>query len=367
MRWQQISWCVVFVALALSVSVLQAQELDYRSMAGRIVTALEPAVGERVLLRFDPETMPDLRPMLQAALEERGASVEAFAYGPAPDLDSRLAQADIYIWLPAGPNAQTPADQRAALAQWLGEGRGRQVHFHWGEGTRDPDGLSLPHTPAYDRVYFEALDIDYASLSASMNRAMAVLRSGEVRVTTPAGTDIRFQIGNRPFNKQDGDASRGRMASARTLVDREIELPAGVLRVAPLEETAIGVIVVPSARFDGVRAEGIRLEFTEGRVVAARAEVGDVAFQTFLQSAPGATRFREFGLGFNRKLKVPEGGRALPYYGYGAGVVRMSLGDNAELGGTVRGGGVRWLFFPDTTVTVDGVTLVENGQLAPLP
>lgn len=53
----------------------------------------------------------------------------------------------------------------------------------------------------------------------------------------------------------------------------------------------------------------------------------------------------------------------VPYYGYGAGVVRLSLGDNSELGGAVTGGYVRWNFFPDTTVTVDGQVWVRDGRL----
>ena len=41
----------------------------------------------------------------------------------------------------------------------------------------------------------------------------------------------------------------------------------------------------------------------------------------------------------------------------------MSFGDNSELGGSVRGGGVRWLFFPDATVLVGGEPLVDRGRL----
>ena len=52
-----------------------------------------------------------------------------------------------------------------------------------------------------------------------------------------------------------------------------------------------------------------------------------------------------------------------PYYGYGAGVVRLSLGDNSELGGAVGGGYVRWNFFTDTTVTVNGDIWVDDGKL----
>jgi len=44
-------------------------------------------------------------------------------------------------------------------------------------------------------------------------------------------------------------------------------------------------------------------------------------------------------------------------------VVRMSLGDNEELGGSVRGGGRRWFFFPDATVEAGGQVIVERGKL----
>ena len=52
--------------------------------------------------------------------------------------------------------------------------------------------------------------------------------------------------------------------------------------------------------------------------------------------------FRELALGLNPLLEVPEENPWIPYYGYGAGVVRLSLGDNSELGGNVTGGYVRW-------------------------
>ena len=53
-------------------------------------------------------------------------------------------------------------------------------------------------------------------------------------------SDLRFRIGDRPVTLQDGDASAARAARGRVLIDREIELPAGVVRVAPLEETVEG-------------------------------------------------------------------------------------------------------------------------------
>jgi hypothetical protein len=354
-------------ALAVTLAVVTPARADdaipYDRLAQRIVTSLKVEKGERVLLRYDPKTLGPLEAPLRALLLSKGATVDTLNYGPAPDLADRLAKTDIYIWLPAGDDAATAADQRALLATWLDEGRGRQIHFHWVGGTVDPDGLKGVHSPAFDTIYVDALDIDYAKLGARQDRVITELRSGPVRVTSPDGTDLRFDVGDRPFNKQDGDASKARMARARVRVDREVELPAGVIRVAPLEASVNGVIIIPAARFGAEKATGIRLEFVNGQVTKATAKTGDAALQAFLKSAPGATQFREFGLGFNPKLVPPAGSPYLPYYGYGDAVVRLSLGDSTEIGGAVRGGGTRWLFFPNTTVTVGATPIVANGRL----
>lgn len=355
-------WVCLPGMVALVVVSLTAQSLPYESMAARIVAALQVTRGERVLLRVDPNNLAALAPLVRAALQERGAVVETLPYGPAPDFEARLARTDVYVWLPA-PASATPVDQARALQRWIDNGEGRELHFHWIDGTRHVDGLPAKHTSAYDRVYVEALDVDYRQLAVRMEQTIQKLRAGEVQVTTPSGTELRFRVGNRPFNKQDGDASKAHARTGRIRIDRHTELPAGILRVAPLEDSVTGVLVVPSARFGNEQAVGIRLEFQKGVVLNARAKSGNDALQAFLQADPAASRFREFCLGFNPRLVVPPGESALPYYGYGSGVVRMSLGDNSELGGTVRGDVVRWLFFPDATVRVGSEIIVRDGRL----
>jgi len=108
---------------------------------------------------------------------------------------------------------------------------------------------------------------------------------------------------------------------------------------------------------------GIRLQFERGVITRATAEENEAALRQELEANPALQHFREFALGFNPKLVTPEDERWIAYYGYGAGVVRLSLGNNAELGGAVRGGGVWWFFFPDATVRVGEEALVEAGQL----
>ena len=59
-------------------------------------------------------------------------------------------------------------------------------------------------------------------------------------MTSPSGTDLRFRTGDRPVNLQDGDASRARAARGVVLIDKEIELPAGAIRVAPMRRASKG-------------------------------------------------------------------------------------------------------------------------------
>ena len=114
----------------------------------------------------------------------------------------------------------------------------------------------------------------------------------------------------------------------------------------------------------GAAVDGLTLRFSRGRVTEVTARQGKEAVEAEMQRAGAAGRaFREFALGLNPLLAVPDRTPWIPYYGYGAGVVRLSLGDNSELGGAVSGGYVRWNFFTDLTVTVGTTVWVRNGRL----
>jgi hypothetical protein len=270
------------------------------------------------------------------------------------------------------PGATTAHPAYLAMQDWLkddlAERRGRRtIHFHWIEnGSAYPiAGQPLPLRPAMDALYQRALlQTDYQALGEIERRFAAALREGEVHVTSPGGTDLRFRAGDRPANRQDGDASAARTAQGKVLVDHEVELPAGVVRVAPLEDSVDGVVAFPPSQWDRRPVEGLKLRFSKGRVVEITAASGRDAVEAEMRRAGDAGRaFREIGVGFNPLLAVPERDPWIPYYGYGAGVVRLSLGDNTELGGAVTGGYVRWNFFTDLTVTVGGTTWVRDGRL----
>ena len=362
---------------------LSAAPVDYSEAARKIVDALKPRAGEEIIVRYDPGYFQPLPPMLRKHFLAVGSGrVTELAYRPAggaafdpeagrphaPQFERLLRAADIYIQLPERVGVvETPPAEAALLREWLGKGgRRRQIHFHWARGSVRADGLAGEHTSALDEMYQRALSVDGPALGRAQDGVIHWLRLGTARVRTPSGTDLRFRVGTRPFNKQEGDASAIRMLSAKIPIDREIELPAGVLRVAPVEESVEGVIVIPEARFDGAVARDVRLRFRRGRIIAVTAKENDRAVEDYLkQNGAAAHKFREFGLGFNPALTVEPDSDVMPYFGYGAGVVRLSLGDNTELGGTVTGGFSRWFFFPDATVEVVSRTIVREGRLEP--
>ena len=357
---------------------------DWPAVASRLVAQLAPQPGEKLLILAHPGMFEDLIPHLRYAIARAGATdvgvVDVLAEPVPQDWDleavrrgntrareaykTMFAQVDGAIMMPGA----TPAHPAyAALQDLLKQGHGRTVHFHWVEnGSAFPlPGQPLPGRAVLDALYQRALlQTDYRVLAQVLERFEQALRGGEVRITSPAGTNLRFRIGQRPVNRQDGDASAARAARGRVLIDREIELPAGAVRVAPLEDSVEGTVAFPPSQWDARPVDGLRLHFERGRVVRVEAAGGGEAVEREMQAAGEAgRRFREFALGFNPLLAVPERTPWIPYYGYGAGVVRLSLGDNSELGGEVGGGYVRWNFFTDLTVSVNGQVWVKDGRL----
>ncbi len=355
--------------------------LDQESIAEKLMERSNLQPGERVVMIGLPGEFDSLVFKLADKISARGAvylgtvSVDSASW-PADwkteftttlnrknqaEMSGLLADVDLGIMLPGASPDHAPY---AAMQEVLRKGKGRTIHFHW-VGAYDFSTRPIPVDSNVSKLYQKALlETDYQGVSAIMEKFDSAVRMGEVTITTPAGTNLHFKVGDRPVTKQNGDASLTRTKRARNLIDREIELPAGAIRVAPLEETVEGTIAFPDAQWNGQPAEGLVLTFKKGKVKDIRASAGAEAVKAELDKAGQAGyAFRELALGFNPLLAIPADRPWIPYYGYGAGVVRLSLGDNSELGGKVTGGYVRWNLFTDATVMVGNETWVLNGKL----
>jgi len=354
--------------------------LDFKSIAELIIGQADLHPGEKVLLVINPGRFDPLVEHLKTAIVEKEAVylgteslgksnnkdwntgyVQGLQNIAGDELRNYLKEVDLGIMLPGA----TPIDiVYDGLQKVLQLGMGRTIHFHW-QGAYDLNGNAFEPDSAVDQFYQRVLfDTDYAALATKHEAFEQAIRNNWVRVTTPAGTDIKFQIGDRQVTRQDGNASMAKMKNARTLIDREVELPAGAIRVAPMEESVEGIIAFPDAKWNEQMATGVRVTISGGKVMDVKADSNLEAVMAELEGGgEAAESFREFALGFNPLLAIPEENPWIPYYGYGAGVVRLSLGDNTELGGNVKGGYVRWNFFTDATVTVGDEVWVQDGKL----
>lgn len=359
----------------------KVEHLGFPEMAAKLLEQADLQLGETVLLvgksgRFDP-----LIPLLEKGIKAKKAvylgAIDVGGNPPeswetaftkhtlglsSPKMVEEFLSVKLGIMLPGA----TPHDPPyKAMQDVLGNQRGRTIHFHWA-GAYDLNGNEININEEIDAFYQKVLlNTDYQALAQAQSNFEAAMRGNTIRVTTPSGTDISFNIGDRPVTKQDGDASFERTQSARNLIDREIELPAGAIRVAPVETTVNGTIVFPPSEWNGQAVSGLKMNFKEGKLTDFSADSGKEAVESVLTAnGESARSFREFALGLNPALSIAAtGGKWIPYYGYGAGVVRLSLGDNTELGGKVGGGFVRWNFFKDATVRVGEDLWVEKGKL----
>jgi len=363
-----------------SNSAVQIQAFpDWEAIASKLMERSDLVDGEKVLLMAQPGSFDPLVPLLEKKINEAGAiylgtfSIDSSSMPTAwetdfvkqakgknrDELTNHLMQVDLGIMLPGASPSHV---EYAAMQDVLKRNKGRTIHFHWSGAyglAGEPMEIDSSISEYYQKVFLET---DYLRLGKLQRTFEDAIRNEWITVTTPLGTNIKFKIGNRPVTKQDGDASSKR-EQQRNLIDREIELPAGAIRVAPEEETVEGTIAFPNSKWNSQNVEGLLLTFRAGKVVDIKATLGVNAAKAELEAAGEAGHsFREFAMGFNPLLAIPQDKPWIPYYGYGAGVVRLSLGDNSELGGNVKGDYVRWNFFTDATVMVGQEHWVKEGR-----
>ncbi len=370
--------------------------MQWQALAARIVQQLQLQPGERVISVAQPGMFEELIPQIRYQVMQAGAvdlgvidvlddpypsawNAELLGKGLAASsaaYSNMLKDVDAAIMLP-GANPVHPAYSAMQRLLFTEKGPRRTIHFHWTDpysssgnefgltGINIVPGFPPPPMQVIDRIYQRAvLETDLTALAAHQARFAAALRSALVQITTPAGTDLRFRVGDRDIIEQNGDASAKRMMANAPFLVREVEIPGGVVRVAPIEESVVGVVVYPFSVWNGHSVVDARITYKAGVIVRADARRGREFVEQELAAAPEEARhFREFGLGFNPLLAPSETPGWLAYYGYGAGVVRLGIGNNQELGGAVRGRYFRWRdLLTDATITLDGVAWLQDGK-----
>ncbi|HXX95210.1 MAG TPA: aminopeptidase [Planctomycetota bacterium] len=185
-------------------------------------------------------------------------------------------------------------------------------------------GVRIASMPGVDVARLEGLlDIDYDDLRARAEELAGLLEGRQrVRLTSPAGTDVSFEIAGRPVFRDNGDLSQpGAFGN----------LPAGEVCLAPLEGTAEGVVRIDgSIGGIGRLKEPVTVRFVHGRAV----EISDARLRDLLEPhGPEALQLAEFGIGTNPRAaivgNVLEDEKAI-------GTAHIALGSNHSMGGKIQ-------------------------------
>jgi leucyl aminopeptidase (aminopeptidase T) len=199
----------------------------------------------------------------------------------------------------------------------------------------------------------DLMRVDYAALRSVTERVAERLRGGgELRITTPAGTDVRCRIDGREVFVLAGGTGPGRFGGARS----------GEAALAPIEGSAQGTVVIEHAMDNlGLIDAPIALELRGGEVVRITGGSSARELERLVDEAgPGARNLAEIAIGTNPAARltanIAEAKKVL-------GTVHVAVGDNLSLGGSVRAGLHLDGLLLEPTLTVDGRALVDGGRL----
>ena len=216
----------------------------------------------------------------------------------------------------------------------------------------------------YSKMHWKAVNADYSQISAKGKALQDALRGAKaVHVTSPAGTDITFAIGDRAVYLNDGILTPEKMQS-KSFLERSINLPDGRIFGSGIETSANGKVVVPkqSCRYDPM--PGISFEFKDGKMQNFKAAKNGECFVSTMAPYDGPKdMFAQFSIGLNPEMKVIEDGDADFRPGFGEGVVYITVGDNQLLGGKNKTQASWWFPILDSTVTVDGKVILKGGKI----
>jgi leucyl aminopeptidase (aminopeptidase T) len=247
---------------------------------------------------------------------------------------------------PPAPTAAAMADADVVLApttKSLSHTRARKHATEAGARAATLPGIT-------EDVMIAGLDADYATIATHCDAVLEqVVGADELNVTTPAGTDLTVEPGDRTWLTDTGMIHDPGDFS---------NLPAGEVFVSP--ETATGTYVVDGTMMPHGLIEGaIRFVVEDGVVT----DISDDAVREQVEAARDevgrdAANLAEVGIGTNVGVTGLVGSVLLDEKA--AGTVHVAIGDDASIGGDV-----------EAPLHLDGImrepTVVADGEVVDLP
>jgi leucyl aminopeptidase (aminopeptidase T) len=298
---------------------------------------LDVRAGENCVVVTDDRRVPIGEALYEAALEATEEAV-IVRYPPGPQhgaeppepVAAALGAADAFL----APTTKSLSHTRARSDATDGGAR----------------GATLPGIT--EEVFTTGLDADYETIETECEAMLEqVDGADEIRVTSPQGTDVTFELGDRVWHDDTGIVHDAGDFS---------NLPAGEVFISPV--SADGTYVVDGTiRPHGLLDEGrtITFEVEDGYVT----DIGDEAIREEVEAAAdevgrNAYNLAELGIGTNVGVTDLIGSVLLDEKA--GGTVHVALGDDAGIGGD-----------NDAPIHLDGIlrepTVYADGEEVELP
>lgn len=194
---------------------------------------------------------------------------------------------------------------------------------------------------------------DYDEVDRITRRGVALLAAAtSARVTTPEGTDLRFDLTGRPAFGLSGFAREPGQFSG---------LPDGEATIAPVEGRTEGLLVAPYLiEKIGQVTEPFRMEVAAGQIVRIEGGVQAQALSAILdRKDPGGRNFAaELALGTNPACRAIPKSREVKKR---LGQAHVANGDNLSLGGRVESAVHLDIVLLRPTVVLDSRIVLDAG------
>jgi len=210
--------------------------------------------------------------------------------------------------------------------------------------------------PPWQRMLLAASTVDFAALSSKVKKAASMLRTGEVKLTAPNGTDLSLRLANRDPFQDDCIVDSNDLDQGRNVAN----IPGGDVLACPDETYADGTVAFDRpTQIMGKWVGGVRLHFKNDLLNDYQARSNANLLKTSYEKATGEkNRIAVLGVGVNQKVKA-----GFLQDSLASGVVTVGIGGNDDIGGANKTDFYFAGVLTKATLTIDGNSSVKNGKL----
>ena len=210
-------------------------------------------------------------------------------------------------------------------------------------------------------LFWQGVEVDPAKVKAAADPLIKSLASGkQLAISAPNGTKLSMSVEGRKVIFSDGKVTSDMAKKGQTLT---AYVPAGDVYLVVAPGTAEGKLVVDRTYYQDQPIEGLTLTIKGGKVVDLTGKgPGFPKYKAAYDAASGAKdAVGVVNIGVNPALRPAPGAKmnATPV----SGVVTVMTGDTTWAGGADASSWGALNFLQGATVTVDGATVVDKGQL----